>query len=686
MLFYKFQLTFELKSDKIVVNALESRRAFKFHLGDLSAALSEGIDGDRVRVLIHRAKQNVFQMLVAVDGFQELTPAKLTKLFEKFFAEHDEFGIKSVKIKDLDEIPATKFSKIFDRANRSDNFNFDYYQINQDLGLDALENRTFRLGEAICPVKRLSFESAKRDAKSLLADETFKEEFARIYSKKNVHHFYGQPVHYKILAGNLGAALSLSNLLVATLYTNKRLVSRRINIITNVTDNCYDEIDFEKILENAAGGTVIIELSGERVNTGQFAHVYEQVVEFISETVKRYQRNTLFIFIELVNKPGFAPQLISRLQDDLHIIELHEGAGNRETALSYLKDLIENSDSAMNFYTEEELLEAMGDKLTFSASDIFNIREKLFNSSLKNKTYPAYREIDRLKVDSEEKSNDAYADFQDMIGLTEQKALIEQIIAAHRVQKMRMDMNLDKQKAALHMIFTGTPGTAKTTVARLISQILARDGVLKTGRFVECGRADLVAKYVGWTAKAVRAKFREARGGVLFIDEAYSLSDGEHATFGDEAINTIVQEMENHRDDVIVIFAGYPDKMKDFLDRNEGLRSRIAFHVNFPDYTADELTDIFKLMAKRRGYEISDEVAEHCKKIFKRVAKKKNFGNGRFVRNLLEQAWLKQAQRIIKENEGGEVTKEDLTSLKVEDFDVNIDKKYRDERKMGFLR
>ena len=236
------------------------------------------------------------------------------------------------------------------------------------------------------------------------------------------------------------------------------------------------------------------------------------------------------------------------------------------------------------------------------------------------------------------------------------------------------------------MSFTGTPGTAKTTVARLISQILARDGVLKTGRFVECGRADLVAKYVGWTAKAVRDKFREARGGILFIDEAYSLSDGEHATFGDEAINTIVQEMENNRDTVIVIFAGYPDKMKDFLDRNEGLRSRIAFHINFPDYTPDELTEIFKLMAKKRGFKVSDDVAEHCKKIFKRVAKKKNFGNGRFVRTLLEQAWLRQAQRIINENKGGTVTKEDLISFKVEDFDVNIDKKYKNERKLGFMK
>ena len=686
MLFYKFQITCELKVDKTVGSSIESKRSLKFQLSDLSSALSDGIDGDKVKVLIHRARQNTFQMLVAVDGFKELTTAKLTKLLDNFFTERDEFGVKSVKVNDLVEITTIKFSRIFERASRSDNFNFDYYQIHQDLGLDCLENRTFKLTEIICPIKRLSFESAKRDAQSLLADETFNEEFKRIYSKENAHHFYGQPVHYKIIAGNTNATLSLSNLLVTTLYTNKRLVSRRINIITNVSENCYDEGDFEKIFDNAAGGTVVIELSGERVNTGQFAHAYEQVIEFISEIVKRYQRNTLCIFIELVDKPGFSSQLTARLQDDLHIIELHEGAGNRETALSYLKDLMGNTDSAMNLYTDEELLEAMGDKITFSASDIYNIREKLFNNSLKNKTYPAYREVDRLTIKSEEKSNDAYSDLREMIGLTEQKALIEQIIAAHRVQKMRIDMNLEKQKAALHMSFTGNPGTAKTTVARLIAQILARDGVLKTGRFIECGRADLVAKYVGWTAKAVRAKFQEARGGVLFIDEAYSLSDGEHKTFGDEAINAIVQEMENHSDDVIVIFAGYPDKMKDFLDRNEGLRSRIAFHVKFPDYTPEELTDIFKLMAKRRGFEISSEITEHCRKIFKRVAKKKNFGNGRFVRTLLEQAWLKQAQRIIKENENGVVTREDLVNFKVEDLDVNVDKKYSDERKLGFIR
>lgn len=688
MIFYECRMDCDCASR----SGERTERTWRSHLSELSETLGEGISGERIRVLVCRAGKSCsgdscyhLHILVSVDGFKELTATRLTNLLKKFFDAHKEFGFNNIKVASINEITLELFRRRFIRAQHNEKFSFDFYTLKEELGLDALDNETFKITEKICSIKRLPLSEAIKWSQRLLAAETFKEEFARIYSKKNARCFYGQPVHYKITTGSSLAAHALSNLLVGTLYTNKRLVSRRITYITNINENCYDEESFDKILENAGGGTVVIELCGERVRSGQFAHAYEEVVEFISEAVKRYQRNTLFIFVELVTRPGFAPQLISKLQDDLHIIELHEGAGDRDTALDYLKTVLEEPGMAKVEYTDEELLEAMGDKLTFNASDIFNIREKLFNSALKDKTYPAYREVDRISVERESKSGDAYADFKEMIGLTEQKELIEQIIAAHKVQKMRLEMNLDKQKAALHMCFTGNPGSAKTTVARLLSQILARDGVLKTGRFVECGRADLVGKYVGWTAKAVKEKFREARGGVLFIDEAYSLSDGEHATFGDEAINTIVQEMENYRDNLIVIFAGYPDKMKEFLDRNEGLRSRIAFHVNFPDYTIDELTEIFKLMARRRGFEISDEVADHCKKIFKRVSKQKNFGNGRFVRNLLEQAWLKQAQRLIKEHEGSEVTREDLSTFKLEDFDVNIEKTYSDKRKLGFI-
>ena len=152
--------------------------------------------------------------------------------------------------------------------------------------------------------------------------------------------------------------------------------------------------------------------------------------------------------------------------------------------------------------------------------------------------------------------------------------------------------------------------------------------------------------------------------------------ESEQGLYGDEAINTIVQEMENHRDDVIVIFAGYPDKMKKFLERNEGLRSRIAFHVNFPNYNANELLQILQLMAKNKGFELDSEIEKKCLDIFKKVYGKQDFGNGRFVRNLLEQALLKQSQRIITENEGKEIGRAELLQLKAEDFEVNVVAQY----------
>ncbi|WP_051226566.1 AAA family ATPase [Butyrivibrio sp. MC2013] len=196
-----------------------------------------------------------------------------------------------------------------------------------------------------------------------------------------------------------------------------------------------------------------------------------------------------------------------------------------------------------------------------------------------------------------------------MIGLSEIKAVTDQIVAAYKLQKIRDGYGFKDEAVSRHMVFTGNPGSAKTTVARLIADILTEEGILKTGALVECGRADLVGQYVGWTAREVRDKFKEASGGILFIDEAYSLVE-DHKTFGMEAINTIAQEMENHRGDVIVIFAGYPEKMAEFLDQNEGLRSRIAFHLSFPDYNEEELMSILQLMAKNRGIKIDNKAKE----------------------------------------------------------------------------
>lgn len=187
-----------------------------------------------------------------------------------------------------------------------------------------------------------------------------------------------------------------------------------------------------------------------------------------------------------------------------------------------------------------------------------------------------------------------------MVGLADVKKVTDEILAAAKMQKMRKKMGLSETSPSMHMLFSGNPGTAKTTVARLLSQVLKEEEVLKYGHIVECGRQDLVGKYVGWTAQIVESKFQAARGGILFIDEAYSLVE-DNRTYGAEAINTIVQEMENYRDEVIVIFAGYPEKMKGFLEQNEGLASRIAFHLNFPDYSPEELTQILDLMLENRN-------------------------------------------------------------------------------------
>lgn len=236
-------------------------------------------------------------------------------------------------------------------------------------------------------------------------------------------------------------------------------------------------------------------------------------------------------------------------------------------------------------------------------------------------------------------------ELQQMIGLEKVKTIVEEILAVYKVNKMRSTYGNKDYSSSRHMMFVGNPGTAKTTVARLIAGILKEEGILESGKFVECTHADLVGQYVGWTSVQVKKKFRKARGGILFIDEAYSLVDDIN-TFGDEAINTIVAEMENMREEVIVIFAGYHDKMQTFLDKNEGLKSRITYHIQFPDYKPNELLDILKKLVADRDFILESSAKEKVFEIFQKVYKEPDYGNGHFVRNLLEKAIFRQATRI----------------------------------------
>ena len=282
---------------------------------------------------------------------------------------------------------------------------------------------------------------------------------------------------------------------------------------------------------------------------------------------------------------------------------------------------------------------------------------------------------------------DPEVELDSMIGLSNIKNMVKKCVATSYMNKVRNETFEENDKnfvsTPMHLAFLGNPGTAKTTVARLVARILKKKGIIKKENILEVGRKDLVAKFVGHTAPLVKAVFEKAKGGVLFIDEAYSLVDDRSGSFGDEAINTIIAEMENHRDDVIVIFAGYTDRMREFIARNEGLRSRLSYVLEFNDYTSDELYEIFEKMISDSQLIATSEAKEYVKSIIYDISKQKDFGNGRFVRKLIENAKLNMDYRLAMLNKN-EYTFEELKTLKEEDFkDLETDKVL--DRKEGNL-
>lgn len=300
---------------------------------------------------------------------------------------------------------------------------------------------------------------------------------------------------------------------------------------------------------------------------------------------------------------------------------------------------------------------------------LFGKRENTATDSKSKKTSKNKNQSKGKKATGACKHKTSMDELQELIGLSEAKKIIGQASAYAKMQLLCKERGIPHKPISLHMLFTGNPGTAKTTVARLTAKILKESGFLSKGDLIEVGRCDLVGKYLGWTAKQVQEKFKEAEGSVLFIDEAYALVDDRAGSYGDEAINTIVQEMENHRNDMVVIFAGYRKPMEHFLECNEGLNSRIAFRVNFPNYSEEELMQILRKIVRENGREISIEAAQAARELICRDMSQPGFGNGRYVRRLVERAMLSQASRLMSNSQDeDEISNHDLRFISPEDF------------------
>ena len=257
-------------------------------------------------------------------------------------------------------------------------------------------------------------------------------------------------------------------------------------------------------------------------------------------------------------------------------------------------------------------------------------------------------------------------ELEELIGLKTVKHDVEELIGLAKVRKMREEKGMKAVPVSLHLVFSGNPGTGKTTVARILAKMYKEIGILTTGQLIETDRSGLVAGYVGQTAIKTAKKIEEAMGGVLFIDEAYTLNQ-EGENFGQEAIDTILKAMEDHRDKFIVIVAGYTDLMKAFIESNPGLRSRFNKFFEFPDYTVDELQDIFKMQCKKYQYKLTEEAEAAVREEIIRLeaAKGENFANAREVRNLFERIITNQASRVADLED---VDEEMLSTITIDDL------------------
>ncbi len=585
----------------------------------------------------------------------------------------------NAKLSYPEEITFGSMGNLLSSANRQ-SYIEDDDDILERFGLDRLNrHRGLVFGENLINPKSKKDDLFKA-AKNYYMDETLIPELERIYSIDKKTYATGHPVHYIVETDDRDTRREIYKILLDALYSNHRLGNCRYSFLDFRPGENYSQMAYEALYKVSDGGAVVVRyLAGDDSDESSDASGERETIINICDMAKRYRNKVLTIFCF----PRECKKIKAQFYENLGMmsfIEVREDFINGKEARAFLSSLAKKN----HVRTDKKLFSDITEDRSYLAPELVSIFDEWYNVKLKTSVYPQYKDIAvaRKEAVKAKPQGTAYEELSIMIGLTEAKDVIKKALNYYKMQKLYEEKGVKKNNPAMHMIFTGNPGTAKTTVARLFARIMKENGLLSKGQLVEVGRGDLVGKYTGWTAKTVQAKFKEAMGGVLFIDEAYSLVDDRDGSFGDEAINTIVQEMENHRADVVVILAGYPDQMEGFLDKNPGLRSRIAFHVPFADYTSEELCKIADLITKKNGMKLEKEALDKLEVVFESARSNTDFGNGRYVRNIFEQAKMNQASRLL-EKDFDDITSDEITTITAEDI-VAPEKKKCETRRIGF--
>lgn len=576
-----------------------------------------------------------------------------------------------------DDVAETTLARFDSLADNAFDYNLAHRQLPEGLLNSEYYCNIIRHGyarESLIKKKMTKRTAAKRVAGSWKHISGLSEEIERIFQVKTSAH-KGNPVHYAIEVENTNDRAEIRNLLVSCLLEQNRAVIRRV---TEIKLNTVAELSTERLsgfLELHKYGIIVVSLY-KSFDSGDSLNDMHQAMDGLIAQVKEMKRDVLFVF-ELSKAAEPTWKYIKSSLTEMKFIELKETNLSNTEARNFIDNL-----AASDNISDRTSLLGMIDESSYSVGDLKAIYSSWYDKYLCSTVYPAYSELSACGVDvMKQCKGNAYQKLSNMIGLDDVRAVITSAIDYSRVQTLYEKAGIAASEMTRHMVFYGNPGTAKTTCARLYSQIMKDNGLLKKGHLVEVGRKDIVSKYLGGTAPLIKEYFEKADGGVLFIDEAYSLVDDKKGLYGDEAINTIVQEMENRRDSVVVILAGYPEEMETFLSRNPGLRSRISFHIHFRDYTPDELLSILKLFVSEAGMNIEDAATSKLLQIFNEATEQRDFGNGRFARNLFEQARLKQASRILRIASPSE---EEIRTLTAADF-AGPEKKEEKRRQIGFV-
>ena len=384
----------------------------------------------------------------------------------------------------------------------------------------------------------------------------------------------------------------------------------------DLKDNVFQKKLFHLLVENMDHKIVIIEGTEDELN-----HFFE----FDSDL-----RENSFPFVLI----GRRPDIQDVYQDILKITNAEEKFEN-DFCLKILDYISET-------YNKSEL-------------NYPNYRNQLCRSLIFNEEIP--------KIESEKTLDEIFEQLDELVGLEKVKKTLRELVDYMLLRKKSNDLKLNNIN--LHMVFLGNPGTGKTTVARMVSEILYNLGYIKQNKLIEVTSKDLVAEYVGQTAVKTMSVVERAMGGVLFVDEAYTLATtNSQNSYNGEAIATLIKAMEDYRDDFVVIFAGYTKEMQDFLDSNSGIISRIGYTFEFDDYTDDELIEIFNGMMKKSGFSVTEEAIDVVRNVIKENRNSKNFGNARFVRNVYEKTIIKHATNTKNKKRKSilsTITKEDVS-------------------------